>query len=179
MNSLSPAEGAGAAAERAHSMPNLPAARAAALDLLGLLTGVRDRLNRAQVRRGKPARLAVWREVLGDRSADAFPRQLAHGLRAAKAQVAPVLDALRAARTDGPYPAGDAPVQAATAAGYVLAVAAEMVDRLNGGLPRSPTRSWIADDEVADLGRQLDPFVAALPADLPAHVAAEFAAVGQ
>jgi hypothetical protein len=157
-------------------MPNVTAARAAVLDLLSLLTGVRDRLDRAPVRRGKPARLVVWREVLGDRSADAFPRQLAHRLRAAKAQFAPVLDTLRAARTDGPYPAGDAPVQAATAAGYVLVVAAGVLDRLDEGLPRAPARSWVADDEVAELARQLEPLLAALPADLPAQVEAEFGA---
>jgi hypothetical protein len=66
---------------------------------------------------------------------------------------------------------------AATATEYVPLVAAEALDRLDEGLPRSPTRSWIAGDEVADLGRQLDSLLAAVPADLAARVEAEFAAV--
>ena len=61
----------------------------------------------------------------------------------------------------------------------MLAVAAEVLGPLNQGLPRSPARSWLADDEVADLGGQLEPLLAALPADLAAQVGAEFAAVGQ
>jgi len=32
-------------------------------------------------------------------------------------------------------------------------VAAEVLGRLDEGLPRAPTRSWIADDEVAELAR--------------------------
>jgi hypothetical protein len=60
----------------------------------------------------------------------------------------------------------------------VLVVAAEVLDRLDEGLPRSPNRAWLADDEVADLGRQFEPLLAALPADLADQVAAEFAAVG-
>jgi hypothetical protein len=153
------------------------AARAAVLDLLGLLAGVRDRLDQAPVRRGKPARPEVWRAVLGDKSADAFPRRLAHGLRAARERVAPVRDDLRATRTGGPYPSAAAAVQAATATEYVLAVGAEVLDRLDEGLPRAPTRAWLADDEVADLGKQLDPLLAALPADVSDRVEAEFAAV--
>jgi hypothetical protein len=43
------------------------------------------------------------------------------------------------------------------------------------GLPRAPARTWLPDDEVADLARQLDPLLAALPADLAAQVGAEFA----
>jgi hypothetical protein len=157
-------------------MSNLPAPRAAVLDLFGLLVTVRDRLDRAPVRRGKPARLAVWREILTDRSAAAFPRQLAHKLRATREQIAPVRDALRAARPDGPYPSATAPVQAATAAEYVLAVAAEVLDRLDEGLPRGPTRSWVADDEIRDLAGQLEPLLAAVPADLAAQVTGEFEA---
>jgi len=156
-------------------MPNLPAARAA---VLGLLTDVRDRLDRAPVRRGKPARLAVWREILTDRSAAAFPRQLARQLRAAREQVAPVRDALRAARPDGPCLSADAPVQAATASEYVLVLAAEVLDRLNEGLRRGPTRSWLADDEIKDVAGQLEPLLAAVPADLAAEVEGEFAAAG-
>ena len=160
-------------------MPDPAAAQAAVLDLLGLLAGVRDRLDRAPVRRGRPATLAVWRDILTDKSAAAFPRQVAHQLRAAKGQVAPLRDALRAARPGGPYPSDAIPLQAATATEYVLLVAAEVLDRLGEGLPRSPARTWLADDEVADLGRQLDPLLAALPADLADHVAAEFAVVGE
>ena len=155
MNSLPPAEGADAAAEWAHSMPNLTPARAAALDLLGLLTGVRDRLDRAPVRRGKPARAEVWRDILGDRSADNFPRQLAHRLRAAREKLAPVRDALQATRGGALYPSADAGLAAATATEFVLAVAAEVLGRLDEGLPRAPTRSWIADDEVAELARKV------------------------
>jgi hypothetical protein len=158
-------------------MPGSAAARAAVLDLLGLLAGVRDRLAHAPVRRGKPDRLAVWRAVVADRSAAAFPRQLAHQLRAARERVAPVRDALRAAGTGGLYPSEAAPLQAATATEYVLAVAAEVLARLDEGLPRAPTRAWVADDEIAELGRQLEPLLAALPADLADQVAAEFAAV--
>jgi hypothetical protein len=154
------------------------AARAAVVDLLGLLVGVRDRLDRAPVRRGKPARPEVWRDILGDRSADSFPRQLAHRLRAAREHLAPVRDALRATRGGALYPAAEAGLVAATAAEYVLSVAAEVLDRLDEGLPRAPTRTWLADDEVADLARQLEPLLSALPADLGAHVEAEFAAVG-
>jgi hypothetical protein len=157
---------------------NLPAPRDAVLDLLSLIVAVRDRLDRAPVRRGKPARLAVWREILTDRSAAAFPRQLAHKLRAAREQVAPVRDALGAARTAGPYPSADAPVQAATAAEYVLAVAAGVLDRLDEGLPRGPTRSWVADDEIKDVAGQLEPLLAALLADVAAQVEGEFAAPG-
>ena len=155
------------------------AAPAAVLDLLGLLTGVRGRLEHAPVRRGKPATLQVWRDILTDKSTAAFPRQLAHQLRAAKERVAPVRDALRAARAGGPYPSDAASLQAATATEYMLAVAAEVLDRLDDGLPRAPTRSWLADDEVADLGGQLEPLLAALAADLADHVAAEFVAVGE
>jgi hypothetical protein len=152
------------------------APRAAVLDLLGLLAGVRDQLDLAPVRRGRPDRLGVWRAVLGDRSADAFPRRLAYALRAVKERVASVRDALRATCAGGPYPSADAPVQAATTTEYVLAVAAEVRDRLDEGLPRAPTRNWLADDEVADLGKQLDPLLAALPADLADRLEAEFAA---
>jgi hypothetical protein len=81
-------------------------------------------------------------------SAAALPRQLAYKLRAAREQVAPVRDALRAARPIGPYPSAAAPVQAATAADYVLAVAAEVVNRLDEGLPCGATRSRVADDEM-------------------------------
>ena len=153
--------------------------RSSVLSLLGLLTGVRDRLAAAPVRRGKPDRLAVWRDVLGDRSADAFPRQLAVRLRAARAQVSPVRDALRAARAGGLYPAEAAPVAAATATEYVLVVAAGVLDRLADGLPRSPTRTWLADDEVADLGGQVEPLLTGLPTDLAARIEAELAAVGR
>ena len=134
-------------------MHGMIAARTAVLDLLGLLTGVRDRLDRAPVRRGKPARPEVWRDILGDRSADNFPRQLAHKLRAAREQLAPVRDALRATRAGALYPSADAGLAAATAAEYVLLVAAEVLGRLDEGLPRAPTRTWLADDEVADLVR--------------------------
>ena len=147
-------------------MPDLTAARTAVRDLLGLLAGVRDRLAHAPVRRGKADRVGVWRAVLSDRSAAAFPRQLAHRLRATRERVAPVLDALRAVRVGGPYPSDAARLQAGTATEYVPLVAAEVLDRL-------------ADDEVADLGRQLDLLLAALPADLADHVTAEFAAVGK
>jgi hypothetical protein len=61
----------------------------------------------------------------------------------------------------------------------VLLVAAEVLDRLDEGLPRAPARSWIADDEVAELAGQLEPLLAALPADLAGQVGAEFAAVGE
>jgi hypothetical protein len=158
---------------------NLPAARAAVLGLLSLIVAVRDRLDRAPVRRGKPVRLEVWRDILTDKSAAAFPRQLAHKLRAAREQVALFRDALRAARPDGPYPSPTAPVQAATAAEYVLAVAAEVLDRLDEGLPRSATRSWVADDEIADLARQLEPLLAPLPADVAAQVEGEFVSAGR
>jgi hypothetical protein len=157
-------------------MPDLTAARSAVLDLFGLLVTVRDRLDRAPVRRGKPARLAVWREILTDRSAAAFPRQLAYKERAAREQIALVRDALRAARIDGPYPSADAPVPAATVAEYVLAVSTEVLDRLDEGLPRSALRSWVADDEIKDLAAQLEPLLAALPADLAAQVEGEFEA---
>jgi hypothetical protein len=160
-------------------MPDPAAARTAVLDLLGLLAGVRDRLAHAPVRRGKSDRPAVWRAVLTDKTAAAFPRQVAHLLRATKEAVAPVRDALRAARAGGPYPSGAAPLQAATAIEYVLAVAAEALARLDEGLPRSPTRAWLADDEVTDLAKQLDPLLAALPADLADYVEAEFALVGR
>jgi hypothetical protein len=156
-------------------MPNLTAARAVVLDL----PGVRDQLGQAPVRRGKPARPEVWRDILADRSADAFPRQLAHRLRAAREQVPPVRDALRATRGGALYPSADAGPAAATAAEYVLLVAAEVLGRLDEGLPRAPTRTWLADDEVAGLARQLEPLLAALPADLAAQVEAEFAAVGE
>jgi hypothetical protein len=155
----------------------IPAARAAVLDLLGLLTGVRDRLDRAPVRRGKPARPEVWRDILADKSATNFPRQLAHQLRAAREHLAPVRDFLRALRAGALYPSAEAGLAAATAAEYVLQVAAEVLDRLDEGLPRAPIRSWIADDEVAELARQLDPLLAALPADLAAQVGAEFGAL--
>jgi hypothetical protein len=159
-------------------MPNPTAtAHAAVLDLLGLLTGVRDRLGRAPVRRGRPARLAVWRDILADRSADNFPRQLAHRVRAAREQLAPVRDALRAIRPGALYPSADAGLAAGTATEYVLLVAAEVLDRLDKGLPRAPTRTWLADDEVADLAGQLEPLLWALPADLVAQVGAEFAAI--
>jgi hypothetical protein len=158
--------------------PDLPAARAAVLDVLGLFVGVRDRLDRAPVRRGKPARLAVWRDVLTDRSAAAFPRQLAYKLRAARAHVAPVRESLRAARTGGPHPSATAPVQAA-AAEFVLLVAAEVLDRLDEGLSRSPTRSWVADDEIADLAGQLEPLLVGLPADVAVQVEGEFATAGE
>src|SRR3954447_20954235 len=103
-------------------------AGAAVPDLLGLLTGVRARSARAPVRRGKPARPEVWRDILADRSADAFPRQLAHRLRAAREHLAPVRDALRATRGGALYPSADAGLAAATAAEYVLLVAAEVLD---------------------------------------------------
>jgi hypothetical protein len=149
------------------------------LDLLGLLTGVRDWVAAAPVRRGKPDRLAVWRDVLGDRSADAFPRQLAVRLRAAKAQVSPIREVLWASRLGGLYPAEAATVAAATATEYVLVVAAGVLDRLADGLPRAPTRDWMADDEVADLGRQVEPLLTGLPTDLAAQVEVELAAVGR
>jgi hypothetical protein len=57
-------------------------------------------------------------------------------------------------------------VSAATATEYVLVVAAEVLDRLDEGLPRSPTRSWLADDEVIDMGGQLERLLAAMSADL-------------
>ena len=85
----------------ADPMPDTSAARAAVLDLLGLLAGVRDRLDRAPVRRGRPATLEVWRDIPTDKSADAFPRQLAHRLRATRQLVAPARDALRAVRPGG------------------------------------------------------------------------------
>jgi hypothetical protein len=154
-------------------------AHVAVLALLGLLASVRDRLHRAPVRRGKPARREAWRAVLADKSADAFPRQLAHKLRAVREHVAPERDALRAARPEGPYPTAAAPVQAVTAAEYVLAVAAEVLDRLDEGLPRGATRSWVADDEIADLAGQLEPLLAGLPADVAAQVEGEFAAAGR
>jgi hypothetical protein len=154
-------------------------ARTAVLDLLGLLTGVRERLDRAPVRRGKPARPEVWRDILGDRSADNFPRQLAHRLRAVRQQIAPVRDALRATRAGALYPADDAGLAAATAAEFVLLVAAEVLGRLDEGLPRAPTRTWIADDEVAELARQLEPLLAAPPTDLGDRIEAEFAALGE
>ena len=154
----------------------MTAARAAVLDLLGLLVAVRDRLDRAPVRRGQPARPEVWRDVLTDRSATAFTRRLAHWLRAAREHVAPVRDELRAARPDDPYPSAAAPVQAATAAEFVLLVAAEVLDRLGEGLPRSPSRSRVADDEITDLARRLEPLLVAMPADLADQVTAEFAA---
>jgi hypothetical protein len=160
-------------------MHGVTAARAAVLDLLGLLTGVRDRLDRAPVRRGKPARPEVWRDILGDRSADNFPRQLAHKLRAAREQLAPDRDALGATRAGALYPAADAGPAAATATEFVLLIAADVLGRLDEGLPRAPTRSWIADDEIAELARQLEPLLSALPADLVAQVEAEFWAVGQ
>jgi hypothetical protein len=72
MNSPPPAEGADAAAEWARSMPNTTAARAAVLDLLGLLAGVRDRVDLAPVRPGglgrsaaEPARRRGRRSVAG------------------------------------------------------------------------------------------------------------------
>ena len=65
-----------------------------------------------------------------------------------------------------------------TAAEYVLTLAAEILDRLDDGLRSAPSRSWLADDEVADLARQLEPLLAALPADLAAHVETEFGAAG-
>ena len=157
----------------------LGAARAAVLDLLGLLTGVRDRFDRAPVLRGKPARPEVWRDILADRSADNFPRQLAHRLRAAREQLAPVRDALRATRAGALYPAAGAGLAAATAAEYVLLVAAEVLAWLDEGLPRAPARTWLADDEVAELARRLEPLLAALPADLAGQVGAELAAVGE
>jgi hypothetical protein len=140
---------------------------------------VRDRLDRAPVRRGKPARLAVRRDILADRSADNFPRQLAHRLRAAREKLAPVRDALQATRGGALYPSADAGRAAATAAEYVLLVAAEALARLDEGLPRAPTRTCLIDDEVAELARQLEPLLAALPADLGDKVRAEFRAVGQ
>ena len=73
-------------------MLDATAARAAVRDLLALLAGVRDRLDRAPVRRGKLARVVMWREGLSDRTADAFPGQLAHKLRAAWERGAPVRD---------------------------------------------------------------------------------------
>ena len=118
----------------------------------------------------------MWRDILGDRSADNFPRQLAHRLRAAREHVAPVRDALRATRGGALYPSADAGMAAATATEYVLLVAAEVLGRLDEGLPRSPLRSWLADDEIADVARQLDPLLAALPADVADQVEAEFAA---
>jgi hypothetical protein len=157
-------------------IPNWTAAHASVLGLLALIVAVRDRLDRAPVRRGKPARLEVWRDILTDKSAAAFPRQLAHKLRATKEQVAPVRDALRTAQPDGPYPSPTAQVQAATASEYVLAVAAEVLDRLNEGLPRLATRSWVADDEIADVAGQLEPLLAAMPADVAVQVEGEFAA---
>jgi hypothetical protein len=160
-------------------MHGMIAARTAVLDLLGLLTGVRDRLDRAPVRRGKPARLEVWRGILGDRSADNFPRQVAHKLRAARAELAPVRDGLRATRAGALYPSADAGLAAATVTEFVLLVAAEVLGRLDEGLPRPPTRSWIADDEIAESARQLEPLLGALPADLGDRIEAEFAALAE
>ena len=97
-------------------------------------------------------------------------------MRAAKALVAPVVDALRAARCGGLYPAESASISAATATEVVLVVAAEVLDRLDEGLPRSPTRSWLADDEVADLGRQLGQVLTAMPNDLAGQVERELVA---
>ena len=57
-------------------------------------------------------------------------------------------------------------------------MATEVLARLDEGLPRAPTRAWLADDEIADLAKQLDPLLAALLAGLADHVAAEFAAAG-
>jgi hypothetical protein len=116
-------------------MPDSAPARAAVLDLLSLLTGVQGRLAAAPVRRGMPDRLAGWRAVLTDKSADAFPRQLAHKLRAARAAVAPVRDALRAARGGGLYPAESAPIAAAIATEYVMLIAAEVLNRMDGKCP--------------------------------------------
>ena len=151
--------------------------RAAVLDLLGLLTGVRDRLAAAPVRRGRPARPEVWRAVLGDRSADAFSNQLAVRLRAAKARASPIRDALRAARVGGLYPFEAAPVAAATVAEYVPVVAAEVLARLADGLARAPTRNWLADDEVADLGGRLKPLLAGRPAGPADQASRELGAV--
>jgi hypothetical protein len=93
--------------------------------------------------------------------------------------VAPVRDTLPAARKGGLYPSEAAPVQATTATEYVLSVTAEVLARLDDGLPRPPTRTGLADDEVADLGRQLEPLLAALPPELADQVGAEFAAVSK
>jgi hypothetical protein len=76
------------------------------------------------------------------------------------------------------YPSADAGLAAATGAEFVLLAAAEALARLDEGLPQSPTRMWLADDEVADLARQLKPLPATLPADVAAQVGGEFAAAG-
>jgi len=98
-------------------------------------------------------------------------------MRAGKALVAPVVDAVRSARSSGLYPLESASISAATATEFVLVVAAEALDRLDEGLPRSPTRSWLADDEVADLGGRLEPLHAAPPAELVTQIEVEFAAI--
>ena len=121
----------------------------------------------------------LWRDILADPSADAFPRQLAHRLRAAREHLAPARDALRASRGESLYPSADAVLAVATAAEYVLRVAAAVLGRLDEGLPRAPARSWPADDEVDDLARQLEPLLAAPPADLGDIVQAEFRGLGQ
>jgi len=150
------------------------AARAAVRDLLGFLRGIGERLDRAPVRRGRPAPTEVWRALLADRSADAFPGHLGTLLRVARERVGPLRPALRGARPAGPYPATAAGIQAHTAAEFVLAVAAEMRDRIADGLPDWTARTWVADDEVADLAGQLGPLLAALTADVAAEVEAEF-----
>jgi hypothetical protein len=155
-------------------MPStVAAARAAVLDLLGLLEGVKGRIDRAPIRRGRPASSDAWRSLLADRSADAFPRRLAALLRAAKERVGPLRPALRAARPGGPYPSAAAGIQAPTATEYVLAVAEEVGVRIADGLPPSPVRTWMADDEVADLAGRLGPLLASLTPGLATDIGAE------
>jgi hypothetical protein len=150
------------------------AARDAVLAVLGLLEGVRDRVDQAPVRRGKPARMEAWRAVLGDRTADAFPRRLAAAVRVAKERVGPVLDILRAARAGRPFSLGGVE-GAPTAAEYVIRQAEEVTARMTDGLPAAPARTWMADDEVTALAARLDPLLAGLPSDLIGQIDAEFA----
>jgi hypothetical protein len=155
-------------------LSTVPAARSAVLDLLGLLREASRRIDQAPVRRGRPATTEVWRALLADRSADAFPRRLGTLLRVARERVGPLRPALRAGRRSSPYPATAAGVQAHTAAEFVLAVAEQMRDRIADGLPDWTTRTWVADDEIRDLAGRLTPLLASLTPDLAADAAAEF-----
>jgi hypothetical protein len=151
-------------------------ARAAVLAVLGLLEGVRDRVAQAPIRRGKPARLEVWRAVLADRTSNAFPRRLAAAVRGAKERVGPVLDTLRAGRAGRPFSVGGREA-APTAAEYVIRQAEEVTARISDGLPAAPTRTWMADDEVTALAARLDPILGGLPSDLTVQIDAEFAGI--
>jgi hypothetical protein len=55
--------------------------------------------------------------------------------------VAPVRNALGAARGGGLYPAESAPIVAAAVTEFVLVAVAEVLDRLDERLPQSLTRS--------------------------------------